>query len=184
MAEGRKSGKDRIAPRPTCIPSCSTFRVKKFRRSLLQKMKSSVPPVLGLLPPSGLDGHDGPEMFVAIIICLRGHRYSVALPPMPLSPYPPHPLPFLNSLFCLLVFPSRFATLAWHEPPLRSFCLSANVRGIVRFRAIIPGRRKSWKQMWSPREDKRRRGTRTRRNVRAPERTLREQETNKRGARN
>lgn len=121
------------------ISSRSTFRPRKFHRSLLlRKMKSSV-----LLAPGLFRRIERtrtiPEMFVAIIICLRGHRYKRRLYsyiPLFLSQQPDpnsvsSSLALLISSFCLLIFLPRFATrLA--RASFRSSCLPTNVRGIVR----------------------------------------------------
>jgi len=92
------------------------------RRSLLQKMKSSVLVGARIVAPLGLDGRGMPRN-----VCRNHH----------LSSWPPiqaRPCPCLSSLdlavLSLLPFPARFATrLA--PASFRSFCLSANVRGIV-----------------------------------------------------
>lgn len=170
----------------------STFRARKFHRSLLRKMKSSV-----LLAPGLFRRIERtwttPEMFVAIIICLRGHRYKriatrstssvfasrlLLLPP---ACHGPNSVPsLLISPFCLLIFLPRFATrLA--RVSFRFSCLSTNVRGIVR---------------WSVHEDggnleadgepvrTNAKGYEDSENVRVPKHTRRKQETNKSGAGN
>lgn len=63
--------------------------------------------------PYGLDGRGRLEMFVAIIICLRSHRYRrspyILLFLLHLLPRRSVP-PLLISLFCLSVFLPRFPT--------------------------------------------------------------------------
>lgn len=57
------------------ISSRSTLGARKFHRSLLRKMKSSVLLAPGLFRRIERTRTTS-EMFVAIIICLRGHRYK------------------------------------------------------------------------------------------------------------
>lgn len=125
-------------------------------------MKSSALLAPGLFP-SGLDGRGCLEMFVAIIICLRGHRYkrnpahtsSSSSFSSSSSSFPYKSCsPSLISLFCLSVFLARFPTCL-ARASFRSFCLSANVRWIVRLSARPYGKtEKILEQFGSPRGQK------------------------------
>lgn len=165
------------------ISSRSTFEARKFHRSLLRKMKSSVLLAPGLFRRIERTRTTS-EMFVAIIICLRGHRYkrdatrtsSVFVSHLLLHP------PSTDQTLFLLSWSRRFVSWffyldllrAWHEPrsvlpAFRRTCTELSGRPCDRSR----GWGKSWSR-WGAREDKRERvrglGTYVSRNVRAKSR--------------
>lgn len=124
--EGRKSS-----------TSASLFYIQSEQVSLVASSENEIERSLrARIVPSGLNGRGRPEMFVAIIICLRDHRYKRGFCPcilvlyrvsLPLLLLTDHVPPLLISLFCLLVFLPRFPTCL-ARASFRSFCLSANVR--------------------------------------------------------
>lgn len=185
-------------PRSTGV-SRLLFYIQSEQVSLVASSENEIErsPRAGIVP-SGLDGRERPEMFVAIIICLRGHRYKRGSARTSSSSYfcssssssvAPQIVFFLS---CdLAVLSLDFSTSISYLPgtslvpyllAFRRTC--AELSGCVC--ATVPGRRRKTKeileQIGNPRGQTGK-GTRTR-DVRASKRTLRKHGTNKNEIRN